>query len=789
MEMGNGIFSRVRKSISLKFILSMVIIIVISRFISSWFIYQNQNAGMEEDFNLRGQGMVNSLSTISTEFILGYNIQMLDAIVKDLTSQKGIEWAVFYDAENKPLTSQKSNENDMTRVFSKKIISDDEVIGSIKIGFSRRSLEEALSRSTKINFAGFAITLLVLVGFLIWLFRNIINNPLKEITDAAIALQEGDINQHINIEQSDEIGQLASAFRKMTISLKEKAEAANQIAAGNLATKIKSISKSDVLGQAILNMQKNLKENHDKLEDVLNDAQLKVSYLNNLSIPVHVVDKDKRVQYINPAGAKVAGISQDACIGKKCYELLRNPHCETDQCAVSRAMQQKKTVTAETVLVKDGVELPIQYSGSPITDANGNIIGALEQAVDITNIKTVVNEVNRMADLLSKGELDKRANVGQAEGDYRKLITGFNSAIDNIMEPVLEAQECLAEMARGNLAVSMKGDYKGGHAKMKDALNSTVFAMNNLLEQITLSAEQVSDGAGQVSDSSQDISQGATEQASALEETTASITEITQQSRQNAENSTEANKLAVSSRQSAETGNTEMQKMLVAMTDINQSSNEISKIIKVIDEIAFQTNLLALNAAVEAARAGVHGKGFAVVAEEVRNLAQRSAKAAEETTELIEGSIVKVKNGTTIANQTAEALTGIISGITKVNALVEEIAVASQEQVEGIEQTTVALRQIDQVTQSQSAAAEQGAATAEELSAQAVQLKQIINKFQLLKKDSAPINSLLDNAGIVKPKPVTERVFNNNTQTGATKNDQDNSSPQILLDDEDFGKF
>ena len=209
------------------------------------------------------------------------------------------------------------------------------------------------------------------------------------------------------------------------------------------------------------------------------------------------------------------------------------------------------------------------------------------------------------------------------------------------------------------------------------------------------------------------------------------MSEIAAQTKQNALNANHANELATAAREQGVKGNALMQQMLAAMTGINDASAGISKIIKVIDEIAFQTNILALNAAVEAARAGQHGKGFAVVAEEVRSLASRSARAAKETTELIEGSIQKVADGTQLANQTAESLRQILDEAAHTAALLGEIAAASNEQATGIAQVNQGINLVAQVTQTNTATAEQSAAASEELASQADILKSMVKRFHL----------------------------------------------------------
>jgi methyl-accepting chemotaxis protein len=234
-----------------------------------------------------------------------------------------------------------------------------------------------------------------------------------------------------------------------------------------------------------------------------------------------------------------------------------------------------------------------------------------------------------------------------------------------------------------------------------------------------------------VSDSSFALSQGAAAQASSVQELTATLTEVSAKTNESAANAEKANALAQNAKTNAIVGNDQMKEMLGAMDEINESSSSINKIIKVIDDIAFQTNILALNAAVEAARAGQHGKGFAVVAEEVRNLAAKSANAAKETTDMIEGSMRKVEAGTKIANNTAAALGQIVEQVEKAANLVQAISISSNEQAAAIQQINQSIALVSQVVQTNAATAEESAAASEELSAQAAQLKEAVNAFTI----------------------------------------------------------
>ncbi len=350
-------------------------------------------------------------------------------------------------------------------------------------------------------------------------------------------------------------------------------------------------------------------------------------------------------------------------------------------------------------------------------------------------ISKPVNKMVLAADKLALGDINVNVDA-DTKDEIGELAQAFGRMIENIRGQARAAERIAAGDLTLDVAVRSENDILG------KKLSEMVEKNNEVLRNIASAAEQVAAGSKQVSDSSMALSQGSTEQASSIEQLTASLEEISSQTRLNAQNANQANELAVHAKENAILGNSQMKEMLNAMEDINESSANISKIIKVIDDIAFQTNILALNAAVEAARAGQHGKGFAVVAEEVRNLAARSANAAKETTDMIEGSIKKTEGGTKIARDTAGALDKIVDGIEKVANLVSDIDIASNEQASGIGQINQGIMQVSQVVQANSATSEESAAASEELSSQAVLLREMVGKFKL--KEKARANGNLD---------------------------------------------
>ena len=336
---------------------------------------------------------------------------------------------------------------------------------------------------------------------------------------------------------------------------------------------------------------------------------------------------------------------------------------------------------------------------------------------------------------LADGNLTDPVNIPKTQDELYELTNALQDTVSSLKIYITKITDSLVNISDGNLTDRMHGSFQGDFIKIKSTFNTILLSLIDTFANIRNAAEQVNNGANQVSNGAQALSQGATEQASAIQELSATIFDVSHQINNNAKSAKQAESIVGNTMANIISCNDDMNKMLGAMDEINVSSNEISKIIKVIDDIAFQTNILALNAAVEAARAGSAGKGFAVVADEVRSLAAKSAEAAKQTTALIEGSVETVDRGSKIAKQTAKSLGEIVNMSKDIDDIVKNISKASENQAESIQQINNGIDQISAVVQTNTATAEESAAASEELSGQSLLLTNMIAKFRLGDKE------------------------------------------------------
>lgn len=662
----------------------------------------------------------------------------------------------------------------------------------------------AVNNSTRNLIVGFIVALLVgiIVNFIV--IKNL-TASINMLSSAASKLALGDIDVTLTTTDSrDEVGVLTTAFQGMVANIKEQASVAKAIADGDRTIEVNIKSDKDVLNQ--------------NLQDAVNNLGSLLAETDNLTENVEQGNLTVRGEE-----GKLGGVWNDLIVG------INN---------IVDGFVKPINVTNDYVTRISRGDIPPAITDTYHGDFN-DIKSSLNNCIGAVN--GLVQDTNLLIDEALKGNLDYRADETRHHGDYQRIVSGVNKTLNAVVEPVKEASDILNLMSQGNLQQKVQGDYKGDHAAIKNSLNDTIDAINSyitemssilqqmsagdldvaitrsykgdfitikdsinhiidsfndVLGEIKLSSNQVAVGAEEVSRSSQALSQGSTEQASSIEEITSSITEVAEQTKTNAKSAVNANELSVKAQDGAEAGNVSMQEMVEAMADINESSENISKIIKVIDEIAFQTNILALNAAVEAARAGEHGKGFAVVAEEVRDLAARSAGAAKETTALIQNSIEKVESGTQIANETASALNEIVRGVGEVAQIVSDISVASNDQASAITQINEGINQISIVTQGNTATAEQSAAASEEMTSQAQMLEEMVDRFKLRQMAGRRSNSKPQQSkSFVDTLPSYEPVMDyglNDSQQSNYSNGQSNgkSEPiEISLDDDDFGKY
>ncbi|MBN3492934.1 methyl-accepting chemotaxis protein [Vibrio neptunius] len=354
----------------------------------------------------------------------------------------------------------------------------------------------------------------------------------------------------------------------------------------------------------------------------------------------------------------------------------------------------------------------------------------------ISAINQLIVDANSLASSAVEGNLDSRADTSLHQGDFKQIVQGMNQALDAMVEPINESKNVLAKLANGDLTCTVKGHYKGEFSILKQAVNASIENLMGLIKNINQSAGIVRSSVSELSSGVVNLSHRTEDQATSLERTSVSMSDMTESVKQNADNANLATELARDAQTKAQKGGDVVDRAVVSMAEINSSSKRISDIIGVIDEIAFQTNLLALNAAVEAARAGEQGRGFAVVAGEVRNLAQRSAQAAKEIKELIRDSVSKVEEGTELVNESGSTLKDIVSAVEKVNTMISDISTSSSTQSDRITKVNETIKEMDGMTQQNAALVEQASGNSTSMEEQVKSVIQQLSNFKI--EDASP---------------------------------------------------
>ncbi len=368
-----------------------------------------------------------------------------------------------------------------------------------------------------------------------------------------------------------------------------------------------------------------------------------------------------------------------------------------------------------------------------ITILVGLVVIAAAIVICIVTANGIANPIRKTVDVMNavaSGNLDVSVKH-TSDDETGQLADSINSTINSLNGYVGEISRLCEQLAVGDFNIHRQIEFNGDFVSIIEALNSLAYGLSDTMQQIDVSAAHVNQGAAQISNGASSLASGTSEQASSIQELASIISTLKDKVEINAKNAEEANQKANQTGEKMSLSNKHMQEMVVAMNNISDKSNEISKIIKAIEDIAFQTNILALNAAVEAARAGAAGKGFAVVADEVRSLASKSAEAATDTTKLIQQTIEAVESGSHIVEEAAEALNSSVDVTNQTIKLINEIWTASTEQAAMIEQVNTGVDQISAVVQTNSATAEQSAASSEELNGQATALQNLTSKFVL----------------------------------------------------------
>lgn len=551
-------------------------------------------------------------------------------------------------------------------------------------------------------------------------------------------LANGDFGKRLDLSREDQLGDLLRGMYCMEVKL-----------GVDLADTRQGLAETKRINQALDNVQSGV---------MVANSNFEIIYMNE-SVRKIFTEAEADIR------KKLPHFSANALMGSCIDQYHKDP-------SIQRSLLEKLQGSYKSELVIANRHMRVM--ASPVNNDNGERIGYVAEWQDRTHEVIVDQEIDQLVQAVKTGDLSKRIDLSNKEGFTHTLSSSINELTDVIESVFRDVNHVMENMAEGDLTTAITTEYQGVYAECKNNINSSLAKISDLIVQIRDAADFIDSSSQEMASGNNNLSRRAEQQASSLEETAASMEQLASTVKNNAQNTVQATEVVNLASQLAQKGGDVVNSAIAAMQEINESSNKIAEIIGVIDEIAFQTNLLALNASVEAARAGEQGRGFSVVATEVRNLAQRSATAAQQSNELIQNSVQKVRAGTAFVNETGAALNEIVESVGKVGDIVSHIASASSEQSAGIEQVNLAVSQMDEITQQNAALAEQAAAGSIAMSEQSTNMTKLLSFFRVnsktgrtasktqeVKTAKSTKNAAVSSKTILKSAPISSTKFTN----------------------------
>jgi methyl-accepting chemotaxis protein len=603
----------------------------------------------------------------------------------------------------------------------------------------KRVHDARVSMATHVAVVALCLALAILIAIKV---TRYLASRVRQANEVFERMSQGQLDSQIGEQAADELGVLLTALARMQDGLRSRIEAERVVSEGNsrIRQSLDASSASVMVADAERRIIYVNRAAQALMSGIQSDIRAAVPGFDAAALMGSSID----LLHTNPAQQRnlLGSLSQTSVdevrFGGRTLRITASPITgegnvrlgtvvEWVDRTLELAMESEVQVVVAEAL-KGNLEHRIDLAGK------AGFFKALSEGLNelVTTMGTVDREVRTMVGAATDGDLARRIELRGAGGLLQKIGAGINDLTANMETVVDEVQKLVAAANEGDLTQRIETEGSSGLLrKVGSGINQLAANMADIVSQVKLAASEVSRGADEISQGSTNLSQRTEEQASSLEETASSMEQMTSTVKQSADNAGQASQLAVAARDQAEKGGVVVSTAIRAMAGINEASRKIVEIISVIDEIAFQTNLLALNAAVEAARAGEQGRGFAVVAGEVRNLAGRSATAAKEIKALIQDSVRKVDEGSTLVTQSGATLEQIVSSVKKVTDIVAEIAAASNEQSAGIEQVNKAVMQLDELTQQNAALVEQASAASQAMAEQARGLNDSMQRYQV----------------------------------------------------------